>query len=867
MTIEWKTTEKTFTVNEGDVIDVSINYSPSNAKMTILSSSLPTEISVINYGGYIKIYGKAPQVIEDTSYFITIRLTEYDESNQVVDISDNYYEIKVISLPLEWDLTDSTNIDIVVYTEFNKQLKLLNKNGNESFKKVGGELPYGISLSSDGILYGSINGISEGEQTEYEFMVNIFVDGKEVSSSLERTYKIFVKDADSGTAPHWITEQGSIGNISFNEKSKFKVLAYDMNGDSTLSYELDRTLDSSYRLPPGLTLNSLTGNIDGVLNTTQYSTYTFGIIASKLVNGEQINSETRIFSITTNDVSKEHQIVWDTNDTLDLGRYYVGNEIVGYVPTPKVEDGSEIKFTLGSGNIPKGLILNENGTFGGVLEHQIIGDYFFTIIAETKYVSVTKNVVMHLAKGLGKNAIKMYLRINNEYRDEYLNIKSQFNPNTAYKSNNSNFVVDAFPKIDVAVLTCYDREILSHLINFGNPVIVRIKDTKSLIHSQINNYGDPIENYEVIYKSVDESTYQWEDLDVGGYNFDEKLEQLKADGKIENNTLLDFNNESYNSGETTPQVSYSVFNFKNFRDLLTQKFYVYKKSGDYYYSLGSQELFNVDNIVDEYYLYQDESTLKYKITKNLYTSESDVDVEYNCGCVYDKSHNPMLSILFKPCVITQYGLLESYKPFVKFSEEDEPYYLQKISNPICFDREKNSSSVTIDNIPNSSEMVLPMITEDDLNYDTSDSEKKNPYIKFLDYDVEQIPEWKRIKPKNWTPNTQYMTGDVIINDSIYYECLQQFKSDETFVDDKNLLKVLTNEEIGVLLSKSFFPTLDLGYYEVNTNRYYMNQVRAKEQNGEYWYNKDFLFYEVICEPLFNKDIEKFCVWFKEEQEL
>lgn len=866
MTIEWKTTEKTFTVDEGAVIDVSIDYTPSNAKMTILSSSLPPEISVINYGGYIKIYGKAPQVTEDTSYFTTIRLTEYDDANQVIDISDTYFEVKVVSLPLEWDSLESTNIDVVVYTEFNKQLKLLNTNGNEIFKKVGGELPYGISLSSAGVLYGSINGITEGDQTEYEFVVDVFVDGKSVSPSLERTYKLTIKNAESETIPYWITERGSLGNITYNERSKFKVLAYDIFGESTLSYDLDKTLDSSYRLPPGLSLNRLTGAIEGVLNTTQYSTYTFGIIASKLSNGEKIDSETRVFSITTNDVSKEHRLVWTTDDTLDLGKYYVGNEVVGYVPQPIVEDGSEIKFTLGGGDVPSGLILNENGTFGGVLEYQPTGDYYFTIIAETKYVSVTKNVVMHLAKGLGKNAIKMYLRINNEYRDQYIDLKNQFNPNTSYKSHNSNFVIDTFPKIDVAVLTCYDREVLSKLISFGNPVVVRFKDTKSLIHSQINNYGEPIENYEVIYKSVDESTYQWEELNVGGYNFDEKLEQLKADGKLENNALLDFNNESYNSGETTPQVSYSVFNFKNFRDLLTQKFYVYKKSGDYYYSLGSQELFNVDNIVNEYYLYQDESTLKYKITKNLYTSESDVDVEYTCGCVYDKTHNPMLSILFKPCVITQYGLLETYKPFVKFNEEDEPYYLQKISNPICFDREKNSSIITLDNISSSSEMALPMISEDDLIYDTSDSEKKTPYIRFLDYGVEKIPEWKRIKPKNWTPNTQYLTGEVIINDSIYYECLQQFKSDETFVDDKNLLKVLTNEEIGVLLSKSFFPTLDLGYYEVNTNRYYMNQVREKEQNGEYWYNKDFLFYEVICEPLFNKDIEKFCVWFKEEQE-
>lgn len=910
MTIEWKVSDNKIIVDEGQLVDYVVEYTPSNCKMNVLSSTLPTGISVVKYDGYIKISGEAPQVSEDTSYYVTLRLTEYNDTDEVIDVSDNYFEILVKTLPLAWDESETTDYELIVYTEFNKQLKLLHANGNEVYKKVAGELPYGVSLSSSGVLYGSINGISETDQTYYQFTVDVFVNGKSVEPSLKRDFSLTIKNADSETAPHWLTEAGNIGSISFNEISKFKLIAYDMVGDSTLSYELDKTLDSHYRLPPGLSLNNMTGEIEGALSVSQYFTYEFGVKASKLVNGKQIYSETRVFSITANDVSKEHRLIWDSVDTLDLGKYIVGNEVVGYVPSPYVEDGTEIKFYLGSGDIPQGLILNENGTFGGILEYQEIRDYYFTIIAETKYVSVTKNVVMHLGKGLGSNAIKMYLRINNEYRDEYINLKSQFNPNTAYKSHNSNFVVDTFPKIDVAVLTCYDRELLSHMINFGNPVIIRFKGTESLIHSQINNFGEPIENYEVIYKAIDESTYQWEDLNIGDYDFNSKLANMKENQEIEDSASLDFNNDVYNSGATNPVVSYNVFNLKNFRDLLSQKIYVYRMNGTYYYSVGSQELFDMERINGVYYLYkqvitkpkkdenkiqitnttpysinitegkqdeveyklinidpiteEEEDKVVYKISNSLKPSEDDIVVEYRNGNVYQNGIC-MTDCLFNVCEFTEYGLVDINTSFVKFDENGDPYYLKSIVNPICFNREKNTN-IVLYNIPTTSIMVLPMITEDDLHYDESDTSRESPYIKFLDTEVEQLPEWKRAKPTTWTPYTQFTTGEVIINNSVYYECLQQFRSGEKFVEDKNLLKVLTNEEVNMALSKSYFPTLDLGYYEVNTNRYYLNQVRTKEANGEFWYNKDFLFYEVVCEPLFNNGNEKFCVWFKKQED-
>lgn len=891
MTIEWKTEQQVFKYNEGSDINEMIEYSPSSANMIILSSTLPTGVTITQYDGYIRIVGTLPKVVETTSYFVTIRLTE-TENGKVVDLCDRYFELVSESMPVSWHKDVKDNIEVTLFTENNLKLELFNSNGNEVFKKVGGELPDGINLSSDGILFGTVSDnqlVTSESRPAYEFTIDVFVNGEPISPSLARTFKMTIQEASSDTKPYWITEAGILGNISVNESSNFKILAYNMFGDSTLNYELS---DSS-RLPPGLHLSNPKtdkqqhepGRIFGTLTSTQTVEYNFDVVATKIENGQKISSDPRTFTIITNDVSKEHQLQWKDNGVLDLGTYYIGNEVVGYVPTPTVEDGSVIKYQLGTGDIPRGLILNENGTFGGVLEYQDVKDYYFTIIVKTNYVSVIKNVIMHVAKGLGKNAIKMYLRINNEYRSEYLDIKSQFNPGTAYKSQNQNFVVDGFPKIDVATLTCYDREVLSHLINYGNPVVLRMKETDSIVHSQINNYGQPIENYEVIFKNIDESTYQWEELNNGSYNFEEKLalenEQLPPNEKpmkmVYNDTFYnnsdmlesDYNEiYGYDKNRDGRSVTYNIFNFKNFRDLLAQPIYVYEKSGEYYYSLGSQELIDPSRITNNYNLYRVVKLdsygkiieSEYRITSRTQISDDDKIVDYINNCVYDNGL-PMLSVIFTPCADNGDGLIQNDTPFVVFDETKSPCYIEKIEDPICFDIEKNSSLVTISTIPNGSEMVLPMITRDDVTFD----DNTNGKIQFLDYDVEKIPEWKRVRAKEWQPNTQYLTNEVITYDSVYYECKQQFKSGSEFKYDTNLLTILTKDDVDKLLAKSFFPTLDLGYYEVGTNRYYMAQIHEKEKNGECWYNRDFLFYEIVCEPMFNKDIDTFCVWFKKQE--
>ena len=862
MSIIWKDEEHNIVANENSLVDYKSYFNALTVDMKILSSTLPENVSITLGNGYVRIYGNLPSVVKNENYYATIRLTEYNEYGQKIDFSDRYFEIQSINKQLEWDVSIDETLDITMYTEVNVQLKLLNKNGNEIFKKIGGELPQGLKFNTDGVLYGSVNVLDENK-TDYTFDVNVYVDGIEYTPSLKKSIKLHIIKPTSSTKPLWITEPGNLGNLSFGDVSTFRVVAYDVAGVSTVSYELDKSFGDEYRLPPGLYINAMTGRIEGSITSTQLYEYFFYVVATKLSDGEIIKSEPRQFSIKTNDVSKEHQIVWPTDDTIDLGNYYIGNEVIGYVPSATTEDGEIIKYYLCDGNIPKGLILNDNGVFGGVLESQQSGEYKFTIRAETRYLSSIKNVIMKLSQGLGKNSIKMYLRINNEYRDEYNDIKTQFNPNTIYKSDNSNFIVDSFPKIHVATLCCYDREILSHMLDFGNAQVVRFGKTVGLTHSQVNNYGESIENYEVFYKEIDELTYDWKEIKNGNYDFELKLQQMKENGFIHKDSELNFNNAIYDSNaeiygdtKTNPRVAYSIFNFKNVRDILSQKIYLKRMGGEYYYSQGNQQLFDIKTINRIVYLYKDIKTKEYKISDDMNIHDYDQIVKYEHNCIYDSNNVFMKKTLFHPCGVDGSKLYENGNSFLLMDESCEPYYLKKIINPLCLDR--NNTKIEITNVPSEYDIVLPLITEDDVKTDTDGS----LYVRFLNYEVESLPEWKRKKAKNWESETHYYVGDVIIYNSVYYSCLQEFKTGDVFEFDANILKVLNIDELNTELSKEYFPTLDLGYYESGTNRYYLNKMNERETKyGDNWYNKDFLFYEVICEPVYESDADVFGVQF------
>ena len=155
----------------------------------------------------------------------------------------------------------------------------------------GSSLPSGVTLSSAGVISGTLPDISSN--TTYTFTVNA-TDGS--NPTISRTFS-FVSNA----APVWVTAAGSLGGYSTNTSIATPSLSATDSSD-TVTY----ALASGSSLPGGLTLNSNTGVISGTLPTVSVDTvYTFTINAT-----DSINNVPREFSILNRiPVSAEYLLV------------------------------------------------------------------------------------------------------------------------------------------------------------------------------------------------------------------------------------------------------------------------------------------------------------------------------------------------------------------------------------------------------------------------------------------------------------------------------------------------------------------------------------------------------------------------------
>ena len=941
---EWITGSNLGTSVEETSINYRIEYRRStdtNRKTLdpiLLSSNVPSSVSlVLGDNNTIIVNGLLPKVDKNTEYYFTYRLKEVEISNpsNVTNISDRYFVFTSLNEAVSWDTTETTTLQTSNNEIFEMNLKdyLVHANGNETFRKVSGELPDGVNFNENGSILGYVE-TDITDVTNYNFVIRAYSNGTPIENLQDKEFIISVDPEILEQKPTWTTEP-ELGNINKNESigpletRKIKLTAMNLTGnDGILRFELASNDDSNVTgdssitgLPPGIELAS-DGQLVGTCTTTQVKDWYFGAYAVKYIIEEDntIYSDFKKFVLTTNRGSAEHEINWtDPTKTYTLGTFVIGEELSLQLPLATAADGSIIKYSFSGTTYPKGIELSDDGLINGKLDLQDSGAYDFEVMAKTNFTYVTRKFRMNLKEGLSESALKLYLRINLEYKDEFTDIKDQLNPNTLYNNDIDTYNVSNFPKIDVATLKCYDREVLASMMNFGNPEIVRFGLTKSLPYSHIDSNGNLTANYEVFYKSIDENTYQWEEIDNGNYDFQSKLDQLEATGEVDKDTKLDFNKTVYNTsvkcclflgqvdtyskllacnttelksgyfakvlkdethnGEmsyyeyvnidgtpmwaycgnelpqemetkvtTTPDDSYQVFNFKNVREALSQHIYVYSKEGTFFYDEGNQQIVTPTEEIDGVKkLYRDGK--KYFISNEDGTDE--VEVKYESHIVSDSSGHIYTNILFKPTF--------SSPNFMIYENGGEIYHVNQIVNPWCYDFSKND--IRIDTVPSGAEMVMPNIKTSDVNILLGGS----PYVTFLDTSIEPLPMWKRKQAEIWKPYTTYKAKEIIIYDSIYYRVKQQFTTGNEFIYDTNLLETISGDVIDTELPKNFFPTLDLGYYQSGTNRRYLKDLNAAEKTGEFWYRKDFLFWELIAEPVYDTSIDTFGIPFYSTQ--
>lgn len=785
MSISWLTPQgQICELNEEDTIPAGLSVkfkAVGEYTYRLLSNGLPSGITVndpVDLGNNeyeIRFDGIAPSVKIDEDYFICFRLKQEDE------LIDATYSIRVKNKQLKWDPEQPSLIEMSLFTNTRYKLRLLNTNGNEQILKVGGVIPAGLTLDYNGTLFGAINE-ADLIGKDISFSVSVFIDGKE-QSGLEKTFTVRVIPADPYEKPKWISNEGFVGSLKSGQRSELVILASNSTVTQQVYYEL---LQSN--LPDGIMMNEL-GQLVGTCATNYTQNWYFTAVAYKMVNGTKVSSDPREFFITTNPSSRDDNIVWDTvGEIFNFGSISIGEKFNGVVKA-HTASGLEVTFAFVGDSAPKGLTITKDGQLYGVIEPQKVGVYTFSIQASAGGNKSVKTCSVELKTGLGAYAMTLSLVLWLQYQSEYTELKTRFTSNSKYQPRNPNYITGSTPKIDVAYIKTFDKEILPLLIDIGQPEWIRFHKTTSKEQIVLDTNNEVQNDYEVFYKPIDEYTYQWDELKNGDYDF------------AGNNTTggeLEWNDFTYDTtlvklppsdNPPSPTNQFGISNLLNMRTRLTEKVYVEKLNGTYYYFKSDQSI--AENV--------DETTM---------TAVRD-------------------------------GIPEAVVKIV------DPYVFRDALNP---------------NLGAGRDFIAPYVGDV-----VDDPSAQETFFTFLDYVSEPLPYWKRKDAKNWEQETEYFQGDVLNYLNKFYYVTRDFTSTFTFADNQEFVQFIDNSEVNKFMPKTYFPSLDIGYYNPRVNTVNLQEVNGDEDKGAYYTGKIYAFSEVAAIPYFDESIGTTMVKFYSSQ--
>ncbi len=396
----------------------------------VIAGSLPSGLTVSVSG---LISGIPNAVSEITSYTFTIRAT-----NNQNKIADRTFKIMIGGLVAPIITPESGSLGSFLDGDFvDLQISSIEPAGSLTpvFSLVSGELPNGLTLTDSGRLYGyltptkvnstitSLAGFDGAFYDQYPF-------DRDRSTNISRNYQFSIKvddgakidinnftmfvyartnltadnyisptdpsrsansniisadsiiltaDIDKYYNPILLTEEGIVANVRQNTLFQFKFDASDFD-NSPLTFNANANL-----LPTGLTLNSMSGWISGVVPYGPLGsvTYPFSVNVSKEVNGITYTSETKNYSI---------KILGQIDDTVNwitpsnLGTIYNGDissfQIEASTPSNRILNYRLVAASTGA--MPIGLSLLTSGLISGRTSFQLDSaeqEYSFTVAA------------------------------------------------------------------------------------------------------------------------------------------------------------------------------------------------------------------------------------------------------------------------------------------------------------------------------------------------------------------------------------------------------------------------------------------------------------------------------------------------------
>ena len=699
-------------------------YDETEDTYPCISGQLPEGIKIKKFrDGMYGLSGTLPIINEDDkTYFFTVRgrvkVTNSLRTILMLDEDIKYlYDDMFFSVIVKNKTTIFiSDTDTYTFTEniYNKiQLELANPEGNEEFIKISGKLPEGISLSSNGLLYGIAK---ENSETSREYKCTIGIRRNDEIIIREEIKSTVIK-LSSLKKPVWITDAGKIAILNFGDvpDSSLFVKAYDPNGLS-LTY----SIPDEYELPDGLSLSN-TGKFYGKCKTEDAKLWSFVVSVS---NGIMDNE--RIFKIETNKASDDKFINWITD--ANLGSYKIGDNVFLKIET---ESKYKVKYSLVSNNLPDGLSFNE-GIIYGKIKYQDLKNYTFIIEADNGYINIQKKFYLTLEKGFGKNALKCYFYINHEYDSEYKNMLSYFNRNYAYESKNTLYKINSRPEIDICECKCFDKELMKHLLYYNDNIDIIWDITK-----RKNIFNGESLLYTAFYKEIKETPRDGETQNYTGdkiyvtessksstgYYIEGSTTEIKPrlpiytdynsviNGKpyikIEgenifikkltvDNYYIESTNEVIDNNETIYTEAYEEYNFSTLKNEILYRKYILRNDKKYYLkrcknkslaNLYTNEYLNLlSNEVEIYYT--NDNSRKYFIDDNRFTkimpSIENIRNALNTQIVVTKDNNEHVYYECGSQEIIEEKEIEN-KYILYYDDDKQSYYVRYDGEPVYMD--------------------------------------------------------------------------------------------------------------------------------------------------------------------------------------
>lgn len=431
------------TIQEGKFFQLTLSAyddttnDASTLYYTMLAGELPNGIQCTKTGliagtpkAVASVQGVPVEVSKNITSKFTVRVYTEDENEQPLRVADRTFSITVTGQDIpEWKTAAGSLGTFIDGQPVNLQLSYSDPDPDQTIKirKIAGELPPGLTLSTTGLIKGHIEPVAlltadalpgydvtpwdkfpwdtttRSSSKNYQFTLEI-TDG--LDSNL-RTFSFFVYSrddllsdttlwtadnalltADLGTqrTPYLTTPGADIGKVRHDNFFAYKFSGKDPDGDTveysvttgaTLGYDADGAAFDTFAfdrgnlaLPPGLAIEPTTGWFYGYIpdQGLTETTYTFGMQVRKK-DYPTIISPITYFTITIVG-NIDTNITWKTGTT--LGTLYNGEISKLYVEATS-SLGANLEYRLKSGSdsrLPQGLKLLPSGEIVGQVSFQ-----------------------------------------------------------------------------------------------------------------------------------------------------------------------------------------------------------------------------------------------------------------------------------------------------------------------------------------------------------------------------------------------------------------------------------------------------------------------------------------------------------------